>query len=97
MSSTKRHLIRMSSYIEAEAKTEIFARLNIKFGPNSKDLVTEIDLADRTAEVEFDLAFADIQKNRMEKMWVDLIFEEPAMNRIVIRDLLFGRSPRAEL
>jgi hypothetical protein len=30
-------------------------------------------------------------------MWIDLIFEGPEMNQIVLRDLTFGRVPRADL
>ena len=30
-------------------------------------------------------------------MWVDLIFEGPEMNQIILRDVTFSRRPRAEV
>ena len=47
--------------------------------------------------VDFDLAYTKINEKRVEKAWVDLIFEGPEMNQIVIRDLTLSRRPRAEL
>ena len=47
--------------------------------------------------VEFDLAYSKINEKRVEKLWVDLIFEGPEMNQIILRDVTFSRRPRAEL
>ena len=47
--------------------------------------------------VEFDLGYSDINEKRVERMWLDLIFEGPEMNQITIRDITFCRYPRAEL
>ena len=46
---------------------------------------------------EFDLAYTNINEKRVERAWVDLIFESPEMNLIVLRDLTLSRRPRAEL
>ncbi len=47
--------------------------------------------------VEFDLGYSDINEKRLERMWLDLIFEGPEMNQINMRDITFCRYPRAEL
>jgi hypothetical protein len=47
--------------------------------------------------VEFDLAYTKLNEKRVEKMWLDLIFEGPQMNQVVLRDLTFSRRKRAEL
>jgi hypothetical protein len=47
--------------------------------------------------VEFDLAYSKMNEKRVEKLWVDLIFEGPEMNQIILRDVTFSRRPRAEL
>ena len=47
--------------------------------------------------VEFDLAYSKLNEKRVEKAWIDLIFEGPEMNQVVIRDLTFSRRPRAAL
>ena len=47
--------------------------------------------------VEFDLAYTKLNEKRVEKLWLDLIFEGPEMNQVTLRDLTFSRRPRAEL
>jgi len=46
---------------------------------------------------DFDLAYAELNENRIDSMWLDLILENPAMNQMRIRDLTFCRYPRAEV
>ena len=93
----RRHLIRMEAIVELEKPLEIFARLNIRHGPNTEQLIRELPLATRDVAVEFDLAYSKLNEKRIENAWVDLIFENPEMNQVVLRDLTFSRRPRAEL
>ena len=91
------HIIRMDVIVEMEKPLEIFARLNIKHGPNIEQIVRELPLNEEEVMVEFDLAYSKINEKRVEKLWVDLIFEGPEMNQIILRDVTFSRRPRAEL
>jgi hypothetical protein len=93
----KRHLIRMDVIVEMEKPLEIFARLNVRHGPNTEQIVRELPLHEDKVMVEFDLAYTNLNEKRVEAMWVDLIFEGPEMNQVTIRDLTFCRVPRAEL
>lgn len=93
----RRHLVQLKTVIEVEKPLEIFARLNIKHGPNTEQLVLELPVSNGEVMVEFDLAYSDLNEKRVEKMWLDLIFEGPEMNQVTIRDLTFCRYPRAEL
>ncbi|MEM9349868.1 MAG: DUF6478 family protein [Pseudomonadota bacterium] len=93
----KRHLIRMNTIIETEKPLEIFARLNLRHGPNMEQIVRELPLFEDDVWVEFDLAYTKLNEKRAERMWVDLIFEGPEMNQVIIRDVTFSRAPRAEL
>ncbi|MFT5743361.1 MAG: hypothetical protein ACI86S_001429 [Paracoccaceae bacterium] len=93
----KRHLVRLDANIELEKPLEIFARLNIKHGPNTEQIVRELPLHQEEVMVEFDLAYSKLNEKRVERMWVDLIFEGPEMNQVTIRDITFCRHPRAEL
>lgn len=93
----KSHLIRMDLIVETERPTEIFARLNIKQGPNTEQIVRELPLDQDEVMVEFDLAYTRMNENRIERLWVDLIFENAKMNQIIIRDLTLSRQHRAEL
>lgn len=93
----RRHLVRMNAVLDMEQRLEIFARLNIKHGPNSEQLVRELQIIDGQAMVEFDLAYSNLNEKRIERAWVDLIFEGPQLNQIVLRDVTFSRRPRAEI
>lgn len=92
-----RHLIRLDVIVEMEKPLEIFARLNIKHGPNVEQIVRELPLAEEEVMVEFDLAYSKVNEKRIERLWVDLIFEGPEMNQIILRDVTLSRRPRAEL
>lgn len=93
----RKHLIRLEPIIEMEKPLEIFARLNIRHGPNTEQVVRELPLNSDDLSVEFDLAYTKLNEKRVEAMWLDLIFEGPEMNQVTIRDLTLSRRPRAEL
>ena len=92
-----RHLIRLDMIVEMEKPLEIFARLNIRHGPNVEQIVRELPLTAAEVVVEFDLAYSRINEKRVEKLWVDLIFEGPEMNQVILRDVTLSRRPRAEV
>lgn len=94
---TRAHLIRIDTIIETEKPLEIFARLNIKHGPNTEQIVRELPLNEQDVMVEFDLAYSRLNEKRIEKIWLDLIFEAPDMNQVVLRDLTFARHRRAAI
>jgi len=93
----QKHIIRVDLIAEMEKPLEIFARLNIKHGPNTETILREIPLNETEVMVEFDLGYSKINEKRVEKMWLDLIFEGPEMNQIILRDVTITRRPRAEL
>lgn len=93
----RRHVISVRAILETEKSIEVFARLNIRHGPNAEQVVLEMPTGDAESIVEFDLAYSDLNEKRVEAMWLDLIFEGPEMNQVVIRDLTLCRYPRAEL
>jgi uncharacterized protein DUF6478 len=94
---TRSHLIRIDTIIETEKPLEIFARLNIKHGPNTEQIVRELPLNEAEVMVEFDLAYSKLNEKRIERVWLDLIFEGPDMNQIILRDLTFARYLRAAI
>ena len=94
----KDHVIRVETIVERESPIEIFARLNIKNGPNTEQIVREVPMQQGgEMMVEFDLGYSEIAENRLESAWVDLIFEGAQMNQVTIRDLTCWRLPRAEI
>lgn len=93
----QRHIIRVDMIVEMEKPLEIFARLNIKHGPNVEQIVREVPLNEEEVMVEFDLGYSKLNEKRVEKLWLDLIFEGPEMNQVILRDVTLTRRPRAEL
>ncbi|SLN16728.1 hypothetical protein AQS8620_00333 [Aquimixticola soesokkakensis] len=93
----RRHILRLSCVAEMEKPLEIFARLNIRHGPNTEQVVRELPLSEDEVWVEFDLAYTKLNEKRVERMWVELILEGAEMNQIVLRDITLSRRPRAEL
>jgi hypothetical protein len=93
----RQHVLRMETIVEMEKPLEIFARLNIKHGPNTEQIVRELPLYAEDIRVEFDLAYTKLNEKRVSKIWMDLIFERPEMNQVTLRDLTFNRRPRAKL
>ncbi|WP_261384933.1 DUF6478 family protein [Vannielia litorea] len=94
----RKHVIGLEARLEVEKPLEIFARLNVKHGPNTEQVVRELSMSEGGVQTaEFDLAYTGLNEKRVEKAWIDLIFEGPQMNQIVLRDLTFSRRPRAEI
>lgn len=92
-----RHLIRFDPIVEMERPLEIYARLNIQHGPNCEQVIRALPLHEEDRGVEFDLSYTDFNEKRSERLWLDLIFDNPEMNRVTIHDMTFSRSPRAEI
>lgn len=90
------HLIRVDTIVELEKPLEIFLRLNVRHGPNTEQIVRELPLGEDMAMAEFDLAYSKLNEKRVERAWLDLIFENPKMSQVTVRDLTLGRRPRAE-
>ena len=92
-----RHLVRAELLVDCDRPVKAFARLNIKHGPNLAQPVSALPEAGREKLAEFDLAYAGLNDKRIERAWLDLILNDAGMSRIVIRDLVVSRRPRAEL
>lgn len=93
-----RHLIRVDAIVEADRPVRAFARLNVKHGPNIAQMVSELPVTGAAGSLaEFDLAYAGLDDTRIERAWLDLIFNDAAMNQIQLRDVVVSRRPRAEL
>lgn len=89
------HLLRMDAVLELDRPMKVFARINLRHGPNTAQIIREMPVETRALTLEFDLAYTDLQEKRVEKAWVDLIFEEPEESGVSLHDLTFARRPRA--
>ncbi len=93
----RRHVIGLRMLLRLERPLELFARFNVRHGPNTEQSVREIRAESGEVHLEFDLAYTELNERMVEKAWLDLIFENPEMNQIEIRDTTMYRRPRAEI
>ncbi|MEX0367856.1 DUF6478 family protein [Ruegeria sp. HKCCD8929] len=94
---TRSHLFRLDTIVEKEQPVGMIARLNVQHGPNTEQIVRQLPHDATEASAEFDLAYTKMNDKRIEKIWLDLILEQPAMNQVVLRDLTLCRHHRADL
>lgn len=94
------HILRLETGLTIERGMNVFARLNIANGPNTDQITQTIEGLEPGRQdqqvIEFDLAYTEINENRLEKIWLDLIFESPGMNALEVRELFVSRHLRAE-
>ncbi len=93
----RRHIVRVEMSVDRERDITLYARLNVKNGPNTEQVVAKVEGPDHAQAADFDLGFTKINEARVERVWFNLFFEEPAMSRVVIRDLVMSRRFRAEV
>lgn len=94
-SLTRRHVFRMSAQLSVHSQTRIFARLNVRHGPNTEQIVQALSEEPGQLVAEFDMAVTQLNEARIERAWLDLIFEEPRPGRIIVGDVAMTRRPRA--
>lgn len=92
-----RHIIRLDALIESSRPLGAFARLNIKHGREVEQLPQAFRPDGSASVIEFDLAPLRIDERQIERLWIDLILEQPAMNRVTLREVIASRLPRAEI
>jgi hypothetical protein len=90
------NILAFEVHLGVETATASCMRLNIQHGPNTEQLVQEVAVNQTTQTIEFDLGYANFDEERLENAWIDLIFDAPAMNAFVIRDLVAFRTRRAD-
>lgn len=93
----RRHVIRIDVTFAAERPATVYARLNVARGAQPTTIVRELPRAPEPCFVDFDLAFLRTDVSRADRLWIDLIADSPAANRLVFGDVLLSRTPRAEV
>lgn len=94
-------IVQLDAVMDAERPITIYARLNLVQGPNTETLLRQLgdpvagDCAHR--RVEFDLAYGDLSNRPVQRAWLDLILERPAMNAVTITDLVVSHRLRAQV
>ena len=95
-SLSNQNIFEMEFRLTSEQQLPILARINVKHGPNVDEQIKELSHQHENFTVEFDLGYMDLNEHRLEKVWIDLIFDDAQMNRIVLHDLTVCRRLRAQ-
>ncbi len=97
---TRGHILRLETTLSVERPMNVYARLNVASGPNTDQVTHQLARLDGDVlgqqVTEFDLAYTEINEKRLEKIWIDVIFENPFMNALEVRELFVSRHLRAE-
>lgn len=97
---TRNHILRLEASLVVERPLNVYARLNVGHGPNTDELLQQLRGMDAGLQsqqvVEFDLAYTQMNEKRLEKIWLDLIFETPGMSAVELRELFLSRHLRAD-
>ena len=97
---TRNHIIRLETTLAVERPLPVYARLNVGHGPNIDEILQHLRGMEAGLQsqqvVEFDLADTEMNERRLEKIWLDLIFEAPGMNAVDMRELFLSRHLRAD-
>lgn len=93
------HILRLETTLQVERPLHVYGRLNVRHGPNTDEILRDV-IIEQTGHahrqvVEFDMAGTDLNQQRLEKIWLDLIFENPQMNAIALSELIMSRHLRA--
>lgn len=95
------YVIRVETVTGADYPAAFYLRLNIEHGPNTEELLRHLDRGEGGdavgVETEFDLGYVEMNANRLNKAWLDLIIEKPGMNAFWLRDLVVSRHRRADM
>jgi len=94
---TLKHHLSANLSLTAEADLQCYAVLNLASGPNKERLVAGFRPSERAIEVPFDLSKTHFDPNRLERLWVELIFEPKPMNALHVQDLTLYRSLQREI
>lgn len=94
------HIIGLKGQFAMEQLREVFARLNIRHGPNTETVVQELTPGERpdgVVEAEFDLGLLEVNPKKVTHAWLDVILDRPGMNVATIHDITLTRRPRADI
>jgi hypothetical protein len=94
---SQKHSLTVDILLTAEADVQCYAALNIESGPNKERLVHGFRPSDRLQSLTFDLSQVAFDAARVERLWLEVVFDPSPMNALQIDDLTLYRTLRREL
>lgn len=76
----------------------LYLRLNLQSGPNTEQILRSLPGEAGPGWIEFDLAYVpELADRSFDKLWVDVMFDSGADNRITLHDLTVAHRRRTEM
>ena len=94
---TRDSVLAVDFTLESDRPVGLYVRLNLRCGPNVVSMLQELPKEGPGAQVAFDLAYSDMDPDRLESGWIDVMFERPALLELTLRDVILKRTRRADL
>lgn len=92
------HVIRTALDRQLDTGGAIYLRLNVQSGPNTEQILRTIPGDGGLGWIDFDLGYVpELASRSIDKMWLDVMVEKPAGNRIALLDLSVAQRPRADM
>ncbi|MEL6205351.1 MAG: DUF6478 family protein [Pseudomonadota bacterium] len=94
---SSRHILTVAGRAALKGERTLYARLNVRHGPNTAQQTRGARIEDGLLLAEFDLAYLDLRHAILSAGWVDLIVDDPRGICLSVTDLTLSHRPRAEL
>lgn len=98
---SRNHIVRVETSVQIEREMNIYLRLNIGNGPNTEEILRHLGGVEPGGVcsniTEFDLAITEMNERRLDKIWLDVIFEKPGLNAVILSEMIVSRHPRANI
>lgn len=94
---SRHHIIRLNVALRCERPLHVYARLNLRHGPNVDRVTAKFADDSSLQTLEFDLASTCFDETRLNRAWLDVIFETPSMNRMTLESVSLNRRHRADI
>ncbi|PWJ17461.1 DUF6478 family protein [Jannaschia seohaensis] len=92
---TRSHVLRIDAV--AQGADALFARLNLRHGPDTDALTDRLRPEGAGLRTELDLGFTPLAAGGVTAAWVDLSLSPTTELSVTLTDLVLTRRPRAEL
>ncbi|GHA48023.1 hypothetical protein GCM10008927_11210 [Amylibacter ulvae] len=91
------HILQSNLLIDCDPSMDIYARLNLQSKSGTQQIIRTFDPTDLGHLVNFDLVGHITQVRVIDKSWIDVSFDNPENQTIVLHDLTCFRRRRAAI
>ncbi|PIB26532.1 hypothetical protein BFP76_11560 [Amylibacter kogurei] len=91
------HILQSNLLVDCEPSMDIYARLNLKSKSGTQQIIRTFEPTDISRVVNFDLQGHVTRDRIIDKSWIDVSFDNPENQSIILHDLTCFRRRRAAI